>query len=91
MDLRTARFTAKDVPSHQSVEIRMIWPAGLVEGIPRTGRTIESIKAEEARFVQDTIKRAEKWAEDRAVEADIGVHQRRIPAYRRLKRDGMGI
>ncbi len=66
MDLRTARFTATNVPSRQSVEIRMIWPPGLVNGVPGTGRTRASIKAEEARFVQDTIVRVQRSAEDRA-------------------------
>ena len=32
IDLQTFRFEATDVPAHQFVEIRIVWPKGLVRG-----------------------------------------------------------
>ena len=57
VDLQTARFTASHIPAYQFVEIRVIWPAGLVQGIPSNRQTLASIKAEEERFVRETIAR----------------------------------
>lgn len=59
IDNKSARFTAVDLPSFQPVEIRMIWPAGLVNGILSNRYTRSSIQQEEARFVQETIEEAQ--------------------------------
>jgi uncharacterized membrane protein len=58
VDARTARFTATQLAAGQFFEVRVIWPAGLVAGVPspRPGRA--SIQQEEARFVQETIDNA---------------------------------
>lgn len=58
LDARTARFTATGLQPHQFFEVRMVWPSGLVAGVPSTLRNRDSIKQEEARFVQETIDRA---------------------------------
>ena len=58
VDARTARFTATDLPAGQSLEVRMVWPAGMVDGVPSTRHNRESIRKEEAGFVQETIDRA---------------------------------
>ncbi|OGD24035.1 MAG: hypothetical protein A2Y69_05460 [Candidatus Aminicenantes bacterium RBG_13_59_9] len=36
----------------------MVWPAGLVNGVPSSRQNLDSIRQEEARFVQETIDRA---------------------------------
>jgi len=71
IDSQTARFRATNIGSRQFLEIRMAWPAGLVKGVPSDGRTWESIRGEEARFVQETIARvkAAREARDRRVRA----------------------
>ena len=58
VDRRTARFTADNLPSGQPLEIRMVWPAGLVNGVSSSRQNLDSIRQEEARFVQETIDRA---------------------------------
>ncbi|MFH2042396.1 MAG: DUF2207 domain-containing protein [Acidobacteriota bacterium] len=63
IDRRTARFTASNLPAFQFVEIRMAWPSGLVSGNPSRGHTFDSIRTEEARFVQETIAAAERARE----------------------------
>ena len=60
VDDRTARFTATDIGSRQFLEVRVIWPAGMVGGVPSTRHTLESIRQEEAGFVQQTIERARR-------------------------------
>ena len=57
-DARTARFTATDLPAGQSLEVRMVWPAGIVNGVPSSRLSRESIQREETGFVQETIDRA---------------------------------
>ena len=64
VDERTARFSAVDVPSRQLVEIRVVWPSGIVSGVPKTGESLASIKEEEARFVGETISRVERAREE---------------------------
>lgn len=58
IDARTARFTATQLASGQFFEVRMIWPAGLVAGVPSSRLARASIQQEEARFVQETIDKA---------------------------------
>ena len=58
LDLQTARFTASNIRSGQFIEVRMAWPSGLVSGIPSNRHTRDSIKKEEARFVEETIAKA---------------------------------
>jgi uncharacterized membrane protein len=68
VDGEITRFTVDNLRSQQNVEIRVVWPAGLVNGIPSTRHTLESIQREEARFVQETIeriKRAQEAAESK--------------------------
>ncbi|MEW5900957.1 MAG: DUF2207 domain-containing protein, partial [Acidobacteriota bacterium] len=64
VDARTVRFTAADIPSGQYLEIRLVWPAGIVSGVPSSRSTKSSIREEEARFVRETISRAQKAQED---------------------------
>lgn len=59
-DAQTARFTATDLPAHQFLEIRMVWPVGLVAGVPSTRSDRDSVRREEARFVQETIDGAKR-------------------------------
>jgi len=58
VDLQTARFTVPNLPAGRMVEIRMVWPAGIVSGLPDAGLTFASVRAEEERFVDETIARA---------------------------------
>jgi uncharacterized membrane protein len=60
LDGQTALFSVEGLPSRQSVEIRMVWPAGITAGVLSRLRTRESIKQEEAHFVQETIARAKR-------------------------------
>jgi uncharacterized membrane protein len=64
VDARTGHFTATDLPAGQALEVRMVWPAGMVDGIPSSAHSRESIRKEEADFVQQTIDRARKAQED---------------------------
>jgi len=63
VDRSTACFTVSNLQAHQYVEIRMIWPAGMVSGVPSSRHTLASIKREEAAFVQKTIERARQAQE----------------------------
>ncbi len=58
VDPRTARFTATNLKAGQFFEVRMVWPAGMVAGVPSSGRSRASIQAEESRFVRETIAEA---------------------------------
>ncbi|MBN2409563.1 MAG: DUF2207 domain-containing protein [Candidatus Aminicenantes bacterium] len=69
VDTRTARFTAANLAAGQFVEIRMIWPAGMVEGVPSTLRNRDSIMKEEERFVRETIESARRDQEERREKA----------------------
>lgn len=64
VDNRVARFTAANLPAYQFLEIRLVWPAGLVAGVPSSRHTRASIKQEEARFVQQTIERIRQSQEE---------------------------
>jgi uncharacterized membrane protein len=55
VDARTARFTAANLRSGQALEVRVLWPPGIVQGIPSDRRTLASIREEEQRFVTETI------------------------------------
>jgi len=66
LDTSTARFTATNVKAGQFLEIRMAWPSGLVAGVPSTQYNRETLRREEARFVQDTVARLEKEREAEA-------------------------
>ncbi|MBM3284683.1 MAG: DUF2207 domain-containing protein [Candidatus Aminicenantes bacterium] len=63
VDNRTARFMASNLPAFQFLEVRLAWPAGLVAGVPSNLHTCESIRQEEARFVQETIERIKREQE----------------------------
>jgi len=63
LDMQTARFTATNVKAGQFLEIRMAWPSGLVAGVPSTLYGRESLRQEEARFIQETVVRLEKESE----------------------------
>jgi len=69
LDTSTARFTATNVKARQYLEIRMAWPSGLVAGVPSSRYNRQTLRQEEARFVQDTVARLEK---DREVDARRG-------------------
>lgn len=71
VDSQTARFTAANLPAHQFLEIRLTWPAGMVAGIPSKRHNRDSIRQEEARFVEKTIKKAKQALEKRE-------HQKKI-------------
>ena len=70
-DLKTARFTVSNLASRQYLEIRIVWPAGMVTGVPSNFNARDSIRAQEALFVQETIERAKRAQEEaqRAEEA----------------------
>ncbi len=55
LDAQTVRFHASAIPPRQFLEIRFLWPPGLTDGVPSGARTLETIRAEEARFVRETI------------------------------------
>lgn len=55
VDARTARFTATDIRSGKTLEVRVLWPPGLVQGVPSAGRTLASIREEEQLYVTETI------------------------------------
>jgi uncharacterized membrane protein len=63
VDQKTARFTVSNLSSGQYVEIRVAWPAGMVSGLISKRHTYDSIRLEEAGFVQETIDRAKKAKE----------------------------
>jgi uncharacterized membrane protein len=64
VDERTVRFSAVNVRSRQPVEIRVVWPPGLITGVVLGGETLASIKEEEARFVSETIERVRRSREE---------------------------
>jgi uncharacterized membrane protein len=66
VDDRTARFTATNLAAGQFFEVRMVWPAGMVAGVPSSRNSRASIQEEERRFVQETIDRARNAQEDKA-------------------------
>ena len=57
VDERTARFSTPELASRQFFEVRVVWPAGLVSGVPSDRLARASIKAEEEGYVRDTIGR----------------------------------
>jgi uncharacterized membrane protein len=79
MDTRTVRFKATDLRAGQFLEIRVVWPAGLVTGLPSDRHTLESIREEEARFVQDTIARAKQARE--AADRRAGTYKKIIGVW----------
>jgi len=66
VDNETLRFIATNTPARQFMEIRVIWPAGMVEGIPASGYTRDIIRQEEARYTRETIERIKKEREEKA-------------------------
>ena len=66
VDARTARFSTPDLAAGQYFEIRVVWPAGLVAGVPSDRLTLAAIRAEEEGFVRDTIGRVRQAQADRA-------------------------
>ncbi|MGQ9801061.1 MAG: DUF2207 family protein [Candidatus Saccharicenans sp.] len=66
IDGQTVRFVATDIAAHQYLEIRLVWPAGMVAGLRAEGLTIDKIKEEESRFVQETIDRVRRARENQA-------------------------
>jgi uncharacterized membrane protein len=63
VDERTARFSTPELASHQFFEVRVVWPAGLVDGQASDRYTLASIKAEEEGYVRDTIDRVQRARE----------------------------
>ncbi|HRD01185.1 MAG TPA: DUF2207 domain-containing protein [Candidatus Saccharicenans sp.] len=63
LDARTVRFQASSIPAHQFLEIRVVWPAGLVAGVPASGLAREIIMKEEEKLVQETIEKARQARE----------------------------
>ncbi|MDD8019689.1 MAG: DUF2207 domain-containing protein [Acidobacteriota bacterium] len=63
IDRRTVKFQAVNIPAHQFFEIRVIWPARLVAGVPASGYTREKIIEEEQELVRATMKKAEEARE----------------------------
>ena len=57
VDARTARFRATGINPRQFLEIRFLWPPQLTDGVFSRARTLASIRAEEERFVRETIVR----------------------------------
>ncbi|MGB4704476.1 MAG: DUF2207 domain-containing protein [Candidatus Saccharicenans sp.] len=71
VDLKTVRFEASNIPARQFLEIRVVWPAGMVQGVPASGYTLEKIKEEEAAFVEETIRRVRQAQEREARQAEV--------------------
>ena len=65
VDARTARFTATDIRSGQMLEVRVLWPPGLVRGVPSDRRTLASIREEERTLVTETIESLRREEEGR--------------------------
>ncbi|MFO7732814.1 MAG: DUF2207 domain-containing protein, partial [Candidatus Aminicenantes bacterium] len=76
VDGRTSRFSSPHLASRQSFEVRVVWPAGLVSGVPSDRNSLESIKNEEAGFVRETVERARRAGEE------AGVRRRRAETNR---------
>ena len=71
IDAQIARFRAMNLRAGQFLEVRLVWPAGMVRGIASDRHTRESIQEEEARFVQDTIAKARQAQESSARTAKV--------------------
>jgi len=71
IDRKTARFTVPYLAANQFVEIRVIWPAGMVDGVPSSRHTLQSIREEEARFVRETVDRVKRDRETRERKRNI--------------------
>jgi uncharacterized membrane protein len=71
VDARTARFTAQNVAAGQFFEVRMVWPAGIVSGVPSSRHNRASIQEEERRFVEETINEARRAQEKGARQKKI--------------------
>jgi len=63
LDARTVRFQAISIPAHQFLEIRVVWPSGLVAGLPTSGLARDIIIKEEEKRVQETMERARRARE----------------------------
>ena len=77
VDAQTARFSTPDLAARQYFEVRVVWPAGLVAGVPSDRLSLAAIKAEEAGFVNDTIERV------RRAQADAEARRQKAQASRR--------
>ena len=66
VDERTARFSAPDLAARQYFEVRVVWPPGLVSGVPSDRLTLAAIRADEKGFVEDTIARVRRAQADEA-------------------------
>ncbi len=77
VDERTARFSTPELAPRQFFEVRVVWPAGLVSGVPSDRHTRASIKAEEEDHVRDTIARV------RSAQADQERRRQRSAENRR--------
>ncbi|MBE0710984.1 MAG: DUF2207 domain-containing protein, partial [Candidatus Aminicenantes bacterium] len=67
VDERTARFSAPDLASRQFFKIRVVWPSGIVSGVPSGGNDLATIRAEESGYVQDTIGRVRRAQREEAL------------------------
>ncbi|MDH4198016.1 MAG: DUF2207 domain-containing protein [Candidatus Aminicenantes bacterium] len=65
VDARTARFTATDIRSGEMLEVRVLWPPGLVQGAASDLRTLASIREEEQTYVAETIETLRRQEEKR--------------------------
>ena len=50
VDERTARFTASNIPSGQFLEVRVLWPSGMVDGIASTRYSLRIHQRGRGRF-----------------------------------------
>ncbi|MDP2914613.1 MAG: DUF2207 domain-containing protein [Candidatus Aminicenantes bacterium] len=71
IDAQTARFRATNLRAGQFLEIRVVWPSGMVRGAASDRHTRESIQEEEAQFVQETIAKANQAQESNVRTAKI--------------------
>ncbi len=85
VDERTARFSAPDLASRRFFEIRVVWPAGIVAGVPSDRYALASIKAEEAGYVRDTIERVRRAQREK----ELG--RQRSAANKRNFLKGLGV
>ncbi|MGB8957719.1 MAG: DUF2207 domain-containing protein, partial [Candidatus Aminicenantales bacterium] len=85
VDERTARFSAPDLAARQYFEVRVVWPEGLVSGVPSGRPALDAIRAEEAGYVQDTIARVQR------AQADVAGRRQRDEANKRKMLKLLGV
>jgi uncharacterized membrane protein len=77
VDKRTARFSSPELAARQNFEVRIVWPNGMVAGVPSDRLDLAGIRAEEEGYVNSTIERV------RAAQAEAARRRERDEENRR--------